>query len=93
VVATKIFFAYVRSNYHVHDRSNNCSCPELNESSTFKKLGKLIVATVLHNSRNCCNCTIRGKTTIIHQLIFTRPLNRSTYYRQLKINLSPQPSY
>jgi hypothetical protein len=38
VVATKIFFAYVRSNYHVRERSNNCSCPELNESSTFKKL-------------------------------------------------------
>jgi transposase len=54
VVATKIFFAYVRSNYHVHDRSNNCSCPELNQSSTFKKLGKLIVVIVLHNSGNRC---------------------------------------
>jgi transposase len=34
----KSFFAYVRSNYFVHDRSNNCSCPQFNESSTFKKL-------------------------------------------------------
>jgi hypothetical protein len=54
VVATKIFFAYVRSKYHVHDRSNNCSCPELNQFSTFNKLGKLIVATVFYNSGNRC---------------------------------------
>jgi len=26
------------------------------ESSTFKKLGKLIADNLPHNSRNCCNC-------------------------------------
>jgi hypothetical protein len=37
------------------------------ESSTFKKLGKLIAATVPHNSRNYCNCyqtpSVEAKST------------------------------
>jgi putative transposase len=38
VVTTEILFADVCSNYYIHDRSNNCSSPQLNEPSTFKKL-------------------------------------------------------
>ena len=54
VVTTQIFFTQVRSNYHLYDWYTNCSCAQLNKFSTFKKLGKLIVVIVPHNSGNRC---------------------------------------
>jgi transposase len=34
--------------------TRRCSCTRFNQSSTFKKLGKLIAVIVLHNSGNRC---------------------------------------
>jgi hypothetical protein len=57
VVTTQIFFAMVRSKYHVHDIDTIIAVAlTKHEYSIFKKLGKLIAENVPHNSSFCCYC-------------------------------------